>query len=95
MRSFLAGLALFLAFLTGTTALAAYVAYDVLLDPSRAGQVLDEAMEQPELQQKILTKAVPGYAQLPPGHAQPSTRPRAARRRRGPWAPSRSTRTAP
>ena len=43
MRSFLAGLALFLAFLTGTTALAAYVAYDVLLDPSRAGQVLDEA----------------------------------------------------
>jgi hypothetical protein len=66
MRSFLAGLALFLAFLTGTTALAAYVAYDVLLDPSRAGQAVAQAMEQPELRQKILAKAVPGYAQLPP-----------------------------
>ena len=66
MRSFAAGLALFLAFLTGTAALAAYVAYDVLLDPSRAGQVVDEALKQPELRKQILAKAVPGYAALDP-----------------------------
>jgi hypothetical protein len=66
MRSFAAGLALFLAFLSGTAALASYVAYDVLLDPSRAGQVVDESLQQPELQQQILTKAVPGYAGLDP-----------------------------
>jgi hypothetical protein len=65
MRSFLAGLALFLAFLSGTAALTAYAAHEVLLDPRRAGEVVSTALQQPDLRARILSRAVPGYAQLP------------------------------
>jgi hypothetical protein len=65
MRSLLAGLALFLAFVSGTAALTAYAAHEVLLDPRRAGEVLSTALRQPDLRERILSRAVPGYAQLP------------------------------
>jgi hypothetical protein len=65
MRSFVAGFVLFLSFLSGTAAVEAYVVHEVLLDPERAGEVLGSALQQPELRDKILSRAVPGYAQLP------------------------------
>lgn len=65
MRSFVAGLALFLSFLTGTAALEAFVVHEVLLDPDRAGQVLDSALRQPDTRAKILAQVVPGYDRLP------------------------------
>jgi hypothetical protein len=64
MRSFLAGLALFLAFVTGTIALSAYVAETVLLDPSRAGEVVARAFTKSDVREEILTRAVPGYDRL-------------------------------
>ena len=66
MRSFLAGLALFLAFVTGTIALSAYVAETVLLDPAQAGEAVGEALSRPDVRQEILTRAVPGYDGLDP-----------------------------
>lgn len=66
MRSFLAGIALLLAFVTGTVALAAYVAETVLLDPSRAGEVVSKAIGQDATRKEILTRAVPGYDRLDP-----------------------------
>ena len=66
MRSFLAGLALFLAFVTGTIALSAYVADTVLLDPSRAGEVVGKALSRPDVREEILTRAVPDYDRLDP-----------------------------
>ena len=66
MRSFLAGLALFLAFVTGTIALSAYVAETVLLDPSRAGEVVGKALSRADVREEILTRAVPGYDRLDP-----------------------------
>ncbi len=66
MRSFLAGLALFLAFVTGTIALSAYVAETVLLDPSRAGEVVGKALSRSDVREEILTRAVPGYDRLDP-----------------------------
>ena len=64
MRSFLAGIALLLAFVTGTVALSAYVAETVLLDPSRAGEVVSKAIGQDDARKEILTRAVPGYDRL-------------------------------
>ncbi len=66
MRSFLAGVALFLAFLSGTMALAAFVTYDDLLDPARAGQVVANSLKQDALRDKVLARVVPGYDLLPP-----------------------------
>lgn len=65
MRSFAAGLALFLSFVFGAAALAAYVAHEVLLDPDRTGELVGSALQQPDLRSKILTRAVPGYVRLP------------------------------
>ena len=65
MRSFFAGLALFLSFLTGTVALEAFVAHHVVLDPDRAGQALSAALDEPELRERLLHRAVPGYRKLP------------------------------
>ena len=65
MRSFVAGFAVFLAFLTGTACLASYVVHDVVLDPSRAGEVVDYALHQPDTRREILGRTVPGYGRLP------------------------------
>ncbi len=65
MRSLLAGMAVFLAFLNGTVGLGAYVVHDVVLDPARAGQVVDYALHQPDTRREILDKVVPGYGRLP------------------------------
>lgn len=65
MRSFVAGLAVFLAFLTGTAALGSYVARTVLLDPARVGQVVEASLRMPDVRDRILARAVPGYARLP------------------------------
>ncbi len=64
MRSFLAGLALFLAFVTGTIALSAYVAEATFLDPSRAGAVVAKALGSPDVREEVLTRALPGYDRL-------------------------------
>lgn len=64
MRSFVAGLALFLAFVTGTIALSAYVAETTLLDPSRAGEVVARALGRSDVREEILTRAIPGYDRL-------------------------------
>ncbi|MEP7090317.1 MAG: hypothetical protein ABI776_09435 [Nocardioidaceae bacterium] len=64
MRSFAAGLALFMAFLTGTATLGAYVAHQVVLDPDRAGQALSAALDEPDLLHKVLNQTVPGYQRL-------------------------------
>jgi hypothetical protein len=65
MRSYLAGLAVFLGGLIGTVALGAYVAHQTVLDPDRAGQVLAAALEEPDVRETILARAVPGYGRLP------------------------------
>lgn len=65
MRSFVAGLAIFLAFLTGTAALGSYVTRTVLLDPARVGQVVETSLQTPDLRDRILARTVPGYARLP------------------------------
>ena len=65
MRSFVAGLLLFLSFLTGTAALGAYAAHEVLLDPSHAGPFLDAALGQQDVRNRILDQVVPGYRSLP------------------------------
>jgi len=66
MRSFLAGIALLLAFVTGTVALSAYVAETVLLDPARAGEVVSKAIGQDAVRSEVLRRAVPGYDRLDP-----------------------------
>jgi len=65
MRSFVAGLLLFVSFLTGTAALGAYAAHEVLLDPAHAGPFLESALGQQEVRDKILGQVVPGYGALP------------------------------
>ncbi|MDX6327498.1 MAG: hypothetical protein QOK15_3852 [Nocardioidaceae bacterium] len=65
MRSFVAGLAVFLAFLTGTAALGAFVAHEVVLDPSRAGLALDAMLSDRELSNRVLGQIVPGISNLP------------------------------
>jgi hypothetical protein len=65
VRSFVAGLAVLLAFLTGTVALGAAVVHHTLLDPAKAGQVVEKALEDPELRDEILAQAVPGFGALP------------------------------
>lgn len=65
MRSFLAALALLLAGVVGTVALSAYVAHRTVLDPHHSGRLLSSALQQPELRQRLLTEAVPGYGTLP------------------------------
>ena len=65
MRSFLAGLAVLLAFLTGTAALAGAVVHHTLLDPAKAGQVVEKALQDPELRDQILAQAVPRFGTLP------------------------------
>ncbi|CAN5419221.1 hypothetical protein BH10ACT10_BH10ACT10_01850 [soil metagenome] len=64
MRSFLAGLALFLAFVTGTIALSAYVAETTLLDPSRAGTIVAKSLGRSDVREELLSRAVPGYDRL-------------------------------
>ncbi len=64
MRSFFAGLAIFLSFLTGTTALASYVIHDVVLDPARAGEVVAYGLQQTDLRRDILGHTVPRYGRL-------------------------------
>ena len=65
MRSFLAGFAVLLAFLTGTAALGGAVAHQTLLDPTKAGQVVEQALRNDQLRTRILDQAVPGYGALP------------------------------
>jgi len=65
MRSFLAALALLLAGVVGTVSLSAYVAHRTVLDPHHSGPLLSSALQQPELRQRLLTEAVPGYETLP------------------------------
>src|SRR4051794_15138988 len=65
MRSFVAGLAIFLAFLTGTAALGAFVAHETVLDPDLAGPALDAALEDEDLTDRVLGQVVPGYGSLP------------------------------
>ena len=66
MRSFLAGIALLLTFVTGTVALSAYVAEAVFLDPSRVGEVVSKAIGQDAVRSEVLSRAVPGYDRLDP-----------------------------
>lgn len=66
MRSFVAGLAILLAFLTGTAALGALVAHQVVLNPDRAGLELDAALSDQELGDRVLNQIVPGYLTLDP-----------------------------
>lgn len=65
MRSFVASVALLLAALSTTAALAAYVAHETVLDPANAGKVLSAAVKQGELRDMVLSRALPGYASLP------------------------------
>ena len=44
---------------------ASYVVHDVVLDPSRAGEVVDYALHQPDTRREILGRTVPGYGRLP------------------------------
>ena len=65
MRSFLAALALLLAWLAGTVALTSYVASHAVLSPQSSGRVLSAALQQPALRHRILAQTVPGYDVLP------------------------------
>jgi hypothetical protein len=65
MRSFVAGLLLLLSFLTGTAGLGAYAAHEVLLDPAHAGPMLNAALAQQDVRNRILEQVVPGYGSLP------------------------------
>ena len=65
MRSFLTGLLLLVAFVSGTAALTAYVADQVVLAPDRTGDVIARAVGQKDLRDELLSRAVPGYDQLP------------------------------
>ena len=65
MRSLVAGLAIFVAFLTGTAALAAFVAHQTVLDPDNAGRALDAALSDDQLADQVLESIVPGFSGLP------------------------------
>ena len=65
MRSFLAALALLLAWALGTVALTSYVASQAVLSPDSSGRLLSSALQQPVLRHRILAKVVPGYDVLP------------------------------
>lgn len=65
MRTFLAGLAIFLSFFTGAAALTALPTHQVLLDPDLAGETLANALGNGGLRNRILPRIVPGYASLP------------------------------
>jgi hypothetical protein len=65
VRSFLAGLAIVLAFFTGTAALGAFVAHQVVLNPDHAGVALDAALDDRGLVDRVLARVVPGYNGLP------------------------------
>jgi Zn-dependent protease len=65
VRSFVAGLAVLLAFLTGTAALGGAVVHRTLLDPAKAGQVVEKALQDPELRNEILAEAVPRFGTFP------------------------------
>ena len=68
MRSFIAVVALLLASALSTGALFAYLAHETVLDPERAGEVLSDGLDSPEVRTRILARAVPGYANLPEPH---------------------------
>ena len=68
MRSFIAVVALLLASALSTGALIAYLAHETVLDPERAGEVLSDGLDSPEVRTRILPRAVPGYANLPEPH---------------------------
>jgi hypothetical protein len=65
VRSFAVALALLLAFLTGTLTLEAYAGRAVAFAPDAAGRALDAALDQPDLVQQVMARAVPGYELLP------------------------------
>ncbi len=65
MRSFIAGLAIFLSFFAGVATLVAYPAHQVLLNPDRVGETVGNALQQSDLRGRVLTRLVPGYGDLP------------------------------
>jgi hypothetical protein len=65
MRSFVAFVALLLAAVSTTAALAAYLAHETVLDPSNAGKVLSRAVDSGDLRDQVLSRALPGYDSLP------------------------------
>lgn len=65
MRSLLAAVALLLAAVVGTVALAAYVAHQTVLDPRSSGHLVASALDDPSLRHRILAGSVPGYDGLP------------------------------
>lgn len=65
MRSFLAGFAVLLSFFTGVAGLAGLVAHHTVLDPGRAGEVVEKTLQDRELRADVLNRAVPGYGALP------------------------------
>lgn len=65
MRSFLAGLVLFVSLLTGTAALGAYTANRTVLEPREIGRVVTYALADPALRSRVLRKVIPGYDALP------------------------------
>ena len=95
MRRFVSGLALLLAFLAGTAALTSYVADQLLLDQSRAGELARTRLAQDDLRQELLTRAVPGYDRLPAASAPRSTpRPDSPATPQGPGGRAGSATTA-
>ncbi len=65
MRSFVASIALLLAALSTTAALAAYLAHETVLDPANAGKALSSAVKSGDLRDMVLSRALPGYESLP------------------------------
>lgn len=65
MRSLLAAVALLLAAVVGTVALAAYVAHQTVLDPRSSGRLVASTLADPSLRHRILAETVPGYDNLP------------------------------
>jgi hypothetical protein len=65
MRSFLSVLALMLALLATTVTLVAYLAHETLLDTEDLGAVAVKALQDDELRRQVLTRALPGYGELP------------------------------
>lgn len=64
VRSFIAAIAVFFAFLIGTATLCSVVVKQVVLDPTRVEQVLYDALGETDLAPRILGRLVPGYSSL-------------------------------
>lgn len=65
MRSFVASVALLLAAVSTAASLAAFMAHETVLDPDNAGTVLARAVERGDLRDMVLSRALPGYGDLP------------------------------